>query len=570
MDSAVHKDYFKKQKDSFMRLFLGILFFLISVNLYAQNETDHNYEYALIEAARQKSVGNLSEAINLYKKCIVVNPESSIAAYELGSIYAALNKLDLAESYLRTAYSMDQDNYWYLLGFSEILKANEKYKEAEELLKDYLKFKNDTKLKYSLATVYEQGGKNKKALSVLDELEKENGVSELVILKKVDILKAENEIVKAENEIKKLIDLMPESGAYQIILAEFLVETGQKERAAQVFEKAYATDTTNIYAITSLSDYYTTNKNFKRGFYFLEKALYHPGVKLENKVKTVLFYIEKQETIENYKPELKSLINALIITYPDNLQVKTLAYDFYSRIREYQMAFNLILELVDQKKDNFLFWQQAVFTASLLNEFDKIIEISNEALKIFPNKRELHLFKGIAYYQKGEFETSYSILIENYVLGLDLGTQLQFLTFLGESAYKSDKKNQAFEYFEELLLLDPDNIGIMNNYSYYLSLENLNLDRAKELSFKTIKTEPDNPVYLDTYGWILFVMGDYEEAHIYLQKAVKNSNDADVLFHYAEVLFKLGNMVDARIYYIKAKDAGYDKEIIENKLALCY
>ena len=222
MDSAVHKDYFKKQKDSFMRLFLGILFFLISVNLYAQNETDHNYEYALIEAARQKSVGNLSEAINLYKKCIVVNPESSIAAYELGSIYAALNKLDLAESYLRTAYSMDQDNYWYLLGFSEILKANEKYKEAEELLKDYLKFKNDTKLKYSLATVYEQGGKNKKALSVLDELEKENGVSELVILKKVDILKAENEIVKAENEIKKLIDLMPESGAYQIILAEFL------------------------------------------------------------------------------------------------------------------------------------------------------------------------------------------------------------------------------------------------------------------------------------------------------------------------------------------------------------
>ncbi len=37
------------------------------------------------------------------------------------------------------------------------------------------------------------------------------------------------------------------------------------------------------------------------------------------------------------------------------------------------------------------------------------------------------------------------------------------------------------------------------------------LPRAKELAMKAVAAEPANAGYLDTLGWVLFRMGEYEQ-----------------------------------------------------------
>ncbi len=273
--------------------------------------------------------------------------------------------------------------------------------------------------------------------------------------------------------------------------------------------------------------------------------------------------------LKNNKDQIKELINTLLKLYPENTDVKTVAYDFYNGIGEQISAYELIKKIIKEKKDTYIIWQQALYNASSLEKYDDIISIGEEAFKYFPNKAELFLLVGMAYYQKQNFETSYKTLKDGLNFVNELGdNKLQYLILLAESSYKTGKKMEAFSYYEELLKLDPENNIIKNNYSYFLALEGINLERAKQLSAQTIKKDPENSTYLDTYGWILFVIGNYEEAKVYIQKAIKinEEKDPDILFHYAEILFKTGDKAQSRKYYLLAEASGFDKDIIQKKL----
>ena len=59
------------------------------------------------------------------------------------------------------------------------------------------------------------------------------------------------------------------------------------------------------------------------------------------------------------------------------------------------------------------------------------------------------------------------------------------------------------------------------------------------MSFKTIKAEPKNGTYLDTYAWILFMEERYHEAKIYIDQAIANldstQNNNTVIEHAGDI-----------------------------------
>ena len=99
----------------------------------------NDYQYALIEAVKQKNLGNISEAVKLYTLVIQAKPDCDAAYYELGSIYFLTGQLDLAEEYLSKAYEMIPENQWYTLGYLNALGAQEDYKNAAKILKDKIR-----------------------------------------------------------------------------------------------------------------------------------------------------------------------------------------------------------------------------------------------------------------------------------------------------------------------------------------------------------------------------------------------------------------------------------------------
>ena len=123
-------------------------------------------------------------------------------------------------------------------------------------------------------------------------------------------------------------------------------------------------------------------------------------------------------------------------------------------------------------------------------------------------------------------------------------------------------KAEAYAAYDSSLVYNPNNINTLNNYAYYLSVERTNLDKAEEMSFITVKAEPENATYLDTYAWILFEKGRYTEARIYIEQAMKNGGDSSqvIVEHCGDIYFKLGDKDKALEYWKKADAMGSTPE----------
>lgn len=89
------------------------------------------------------------------------------------------------------------------------------------------------------------------------------------------------------------------------------------------------------------------------------------------------------------------------------------------------------------------------------------------------------------------------------------------------------KTKELYAMYDKLLELDPYNLMVLNNYAYHLATHRGDLKKAEEMSQITISEEPANPVFLDTYGWILHLQGQDELAKFYLEKAARYATDSN-------------------------------------------
>ena len=90
------------------------------------------------------------------------------------------------------------------------------------------------------------------------------------------------------------------------------------------------------------------------------------------------------------------------------------------------------------------------------------------------------------------------------------------------------------------------------------------------MSYRTIKAEPDNSTFLDTYAWILFMQERYEESKIYIDQAVqKDSTVSEVILEHAgDIHAKVGDMEKALDYWQQAREKGADSKVLIRKIKL--
>ena len=119
-------------------------------------------------------------------------------------------------------------------------------------------------------------------------------------------------------------------------------------------------------------------------------------------------------------------------------------------------------------------------------------------------------------------------------------------------------KAEAYAAYDSALVYNPNNIATLNNYAYYLSVERKDLDKAEEMSYRTVKAEPENATYLDTYAWILFEKERYTEARIYIEQAMRNGGDTSqvIVEHCGDIYYMLDEKDKALEYWKKAEGMG--------------
>ena len=138
----------------------------------------------------------------------------------------------------------------------------------------------------------------------------------------------------------------------------------------------------------------------------------------------------------------------------------------------------------------------------------------------------------------------------------DTAHVVECLSIIGDSWHQLGQSRKAYKTYEQALRLDPEYCPVLNNYAWYLCTEKKKLAKAEKMSLVTVTREPDNPTYLDTYGWILYLRGKAAEAKPYFKHAMLygGKDSAVILLHFSKVLEKLGEK-DLASYYRNLAEA---------------
>lgn len=192
-------------------------------------------------------------------------------------------------------------------------------------------------------------------------------------------------------------------------------------------------------------------------------------------------------------------------------------------------------------------------------EYEQLEEICRRGVNLYPENLGYSYFLGITLMQQKRLENA----IEVFRKGLEKrgeGTRPSLISEVwglkGDACHEVGRYDEAFAAFDSALVYNKDNVAYLNNYAYYLSLRGERLDEAAEMSLRTLKAAPDNPIYLDTYAWILFISQQYDEAERVMQKVVpSDSTDeyllenrycmSNVLEHAGDIAWKVGKEEEA-------------------------
>lgn len=563
------------QSKSFMRslamnkilqlIFLaGLLAAVPVANISAQDAQELYYD-----ASKQKTLGNYDKAIDLFDQYLDKVPDDAAALYELGSIYFKQNRLDEALEKVGKAVTIDPSNEWYKTLLVQIYQEQKDYRSAEKIIKRMIEDDpNDYEHRQDLALNYIYQGEYMDAIEVYNDLEERIGVNEQISIQKQKLYLLLGKGNDAIEEIRKLTETFPEEVRFLEMLAEMYVTEEKWDEALETYEKILEVDPDNPYINISLSDYYRKTGNKEKSYEYLKAGFSNPSLDIDAKVQILLAYYSVNEIYNELKDEAFSLAEILVNTHPDDPKAHSIYADLLYQDDRFEEARESFRKVISLDSSKYLVWEQLLFVESELGDFEAMANESVRAIDLFPQQPLLYLFSGVANFQLKNYELAAEHLETgvNFVVGNDQ-MKAQFYSYLGDAYNELEDFEKSDKSYDKSLELDPDNSIVLNNYAYYLSLRDQNLEKAKEMAGKAIELDPENGANHDTYGWVLYKMGRYEEAKKWIGKAVENRDtSAVVLEHYGDVLYKLGDKKEAVKYWEKAIKKGEGSEFLERKV----
>jgi tetratricopeptide (TPR) repeat protein len=534
------------------------------------NDDEVRFANIYLEANRERILGNLLQAATLYFQAIEIDPNSAAAYYDLSKIFIENKDVSHAENALIKAVELDGDNHWYKESLAQIYSNREKHKDAAKLYLELSeRFPKNSDFAVSYASECVLMGKHKKAIKAFEDIEKRFGVLPELSLRKYQFFIAKNQLDAAATELNKIISLFPEEGQYYGKLADLYKAQGKNKEALQVYERANKAIPNNPYIQLSLYEYYETLGEKKRAFEYMQLAFSNTGLDIDTKVGVLLKMFSKAEKDLAFRAKTIDLCQRVVESHPNSAKAYAVNGDFLALDEQNEKALKSYLKAVKIDPSKYAIWSQVLFIESSINAYDSLVKHSEQAIEYFPTQPASYLFNGLANNQLKRHKKA--------AVNLELGAMLtvgnrflssQMLASLGDAYHELKRYDSSDSAYDASLTYNEDNLYVLNNYAYYLSLRGENLEQAKEMSKKTVDAEPNSASYLDTYGWILYSLGEYEAASEYLKKSLDHGGDqsGEVLEHYADSLFKLNKLAEAHLYYKKAKEIGEASEQIDEKI----
>lgn len=493
------------------------------------------FNYFAMEAMSQRQKGNDAAAMDLFRHALEINPDADEIAYALSGFYSGDGGDDsLYLAYLNRAIELNPSNSTYQSEMAAHYISEENYSKAAEILEQqYAKGINKSNTLDVLIRLYYATGDYPKALDALTRFETKEGKSLTTTLRRIQISEATDDTLAAYEALKSLADENEDIASYKIMLGNWLIQKGKTTEAGPYLEAALQQAPDDYDALMSLYDYYRATNQDSLSQDIADRVLRSANTPIKDRVRfmgnclhSIYNQGETGDTLGAF-----NFLNKLIEENPNDSLAAYLRVSLMQTLEYPSDSIALAMEEYFQivPDDPSMRLQQAQLYASE-NNWVKTRQAAQIGQEYNPDELVFYYFNAICLLQSDRDNDAIRV-IKDGLKKRGEGTNNELVadcfSLLGDLQYQAGDLSQAFMAYDSCLVYNPKSTGALNNYAYYLSLMNRDLKKAEAMSYQTIKEEPNNGTYLDTYAWILFQQGRYDDAQTYIDRTLQVAeNDA--------------------------------------------
>ncbi|MBR1388117.1 MAG: tetratricopeptide repeat protein [Prevotella sp.] len=534
------------------------------------------YDHFFLEAMVQRQKGNNDAAFDLLRHCLELNPDASEAHYYIAQYYAGLKNDSLSIVHIQRAAELNPGNETYMETLAQLYIRQQRFGDAIAVVEQlYDRDKSREDLLEMLFQLYQQENDFKHAIGVLERMEEIDGKSERLSMAKSEIYTRMGDKKAAVAEMASLARQYPNDLNYMAMYGDMLMMNSQEKKALKVFSQVLAEEPDNSHVLMSLRNYYLGQSDQQTADSLTARILLSRNTSQDNKVYLLRQEIQASENSDGDSTKVLSLFRRMNAAQPD-ADLLILQATYMNLKQMPKDSINPVLEQVlDIAPDNAAARLQLVGNAWEVEDMDRIVSLCQAARQYNPDEMAFYYYQGIAYYKQEKLDEALSAFQNGIgVINGDSDPSIvsDFYAVMGDILHQKGQAAAAYAAYDSCLVWKDDNIGCLNNYAYYLSEEGEQLDKAEQMSYKTIKAEPKNSTYLDTYAWILFMQQRYSEAKVYIDQALQNKDDsvdnAVIFEHAGDIYAWCGDPDQALSYWESALQGAPDNQVLIRKIKL--
>ena len=537
--------------------------------------TSQRFKYFYLEAINQQNKGNYAAAFDLLNHCQEINPNAAEVYFMRSAYYSMLKNDSLMVADIERAAALNPTNTTFMERLGQIYIGMGKFPKAIETYeKIYANTRDRDDVLNILIQLYDRQKDYDNMLRTIDRLESLEGSSEEITLARMRVLALKGDKEAELAELKSLSEKHPNDMNYHVMMGNWLLQNDRADEALKEYDYVLKMEPDNLMAQMSMLDYYRNVGEDSLANDLQEKMLINEDTPINSKMTLMRKVVADNEQEGGDSTQVLDLFHRILAKPQKTTDMHELYAAYMTLKKMPQDSINQALrDALEIAPDNAGVRLELIQAEWSKKNFDEVIRLSRAAQEYNPDEMAFYYFMGLAHFQKDERDEALNSF-QRGVAQINESSNKEivsdFYAIMGDILHEKGREKEAYAAYDSCLQWKPDNIGCLNNYAYYLSEQGKDLQRAEQMSYRTIKAEPQNSTYLDTYAWILFMQERYEESKLYIDQAVQNDSTVSVVIleHAGDIHAKVGEMDKALDFWRKARDNGSDSKVLIRKIKL--
>jgi tetratricopeptide (TPR) repeat protein len=403
-----------------------------------------------------------------------------------------------------------------------------------------------------------------RALEIYQEILNRFGTDWDVHFQMAQIYSSMGKLGKAAEALKGMLDLDPGNFEISKALGDTYLREDSVDAALRVYNELIELHPQDPELRAAIAHAYLVKQDYDHATSQFESVLKNDTLSVEDQLRFGQVFISFVQKDSAVVPYAKKLFEHIQQSYPNDWRpywflgaISNILKDDSSALQNYQK----VKQLTPSNPDG---WVGVASVYYDKNQFEEAARILNEAKKVVPEEFRVYFLLGITYQRMHKTIDAASSLEKAIQLN---DKSVEALSSLGIVYDEMKRHEDSDSVYERALRLDPNNHLVLNNYGYSLAERGIQLDRAMKMSKEAVTQQPENQSYLDTYGWVLYRMGRYEEAEAQIRRAVELGSTSPVIHeHLGDVYFKLDQKEKALEYWQKALKLDTTNQSLKEKI----